>query len=68
MRAVSGRLSPEVYRAVLWGPDISQELQEATAAALRWPEKFSMVGSICRGVGGNKVFVIISRHEKYAED
>lgn len=49
--AVSGRQFPDVDRAALWGPDISQELQEAIAAALWCPGMFSMVG-MCRCAAG----------------
>ena len=42
--AVSGRQCPEVDGAALWGPDISQELQESSAASLWCLGMFSMVG------------------------
>lgn len=67
VRTVSGRQFPEVDRAVLWGPGIFQELQEATPAAHRCPGMFSMVGSMYRSACRNEVFIIISRHERYAE-
>lgn len=67
VRTVSGRQCPEVNRAALWGPGIFQELQETIAAALWSSGMFSMVGSMYRSACRNEAFIIISRHERYAE-
>lgn len=66
--AVSERQCPEVDRAALSRdltfPRSSKKPQLLPSGC---PGMISMVGTMYRGAGGNEVFIIICRHERYAE-